>query len=136
MPDSHPAPLFAILVTAKQLGANVMAEPPVSDAPIFKAIVTDGTSIFPVDAIEHEGHVWIVTRWLASPSKEWRTPERIIRVLNIPLRDMRDIPLRQADFSLGFPLPKVLFEERPQLPAEQYVVIEHPPLRFRMPAAQ
>ena len=44
------------------------------------------------------------------------------------------MPNRPADFALPAPLPKVLFDPIPKLPAEQYIVIEHPHIRFRMPA--
>ena len=44
------------------------------------------------------------------------------------------MPNRPADFALPAPLPKVLFDPIPKLPAEQYTVTEHPHIRFRMPA--
>jgi hypothetical protein len=108
--------------------------PPISDAPIFKTMVSDGSSLFPVDTIEHEGRLWLVLRWLYPPSREWRAPERLICISNLGFQDLRNMPNAPADFSVPVPLPKVLFETIPTLPAEQYIVIEHPRLRFRMPS--
>lgn len=111
-----------------------MTEPPISDAPIFKTMISDGTSIFPVDTIEHEGKLWLVLKWLAPEGGGWRTPERIICLSNLRFQDLRHMgDKRPADFSLPVPLPKALFESPPRLPNEQYVVIEHPHIRFRMP---
>lgn len=111
-----------------------MSEPPIRDDPIFKTMISDGSSIFPADTIEHEGKLWLVLRWLVPPSREWREPERLICLSNLMLQDLRGMANRPADFSLPVPLPKVLFEPIPKLPVEQYVVIEHPHIRFRMPS--
>jgi hypothetical protein len=112
-----------------------MSEPSaISDAPIFKTMVSDGSKVFPVDTVEHEGKLWLVLRWLYPPSKEWREPERLICISNLRFQDLRAMPNNPADFYLPGPLPKVLFESIPKLPAEQYIVIEHPRLRFRMPS--
>jgi hypothetical protein len=107
--------------------------PPIVDGPVFKAIVTDGDTSSFVDAIEYEHKIWLVLKWLYPPSREWREPERIIRVAYIGFQDLRNDPARLADFSLSVPLPKVVFEASPQLPSEQYVVIEHPHIRFPIP---
>jgi hypothetical protein len=106
---------------------------PIVDGPVFKAIVTDGETPSFVDAIEYEHKIWLVLKWLYPQTKEWREPERLIRVVYIELQDLRENPNRQADFFLPVPLPKVLFEASPQLPSEQYVVIEHPHVRFSIP---
>lgn len=111
------------------------SEPPITDARIFQTMVTDGSSLFPVDTIEYEGKFWLVPRWLFPPSKEWREPERLICISNLGLRDHRSQQQRAADFSVLVPLPKALFfDPIPTLPAEQYVVIAHPRIRFPMPA--
>lgn len=109
-------------------------EPPISDAPIFVTMVSEGSSIFKVDTIEYEGKLWLVLRWLFPPSKEWREPERLICISNLSFQDLRGSPNRPADFSLPAPLPKVLFDAVPKLPIEPYIVIEHPHIRFRMPS--
>jgi hypothetical protein len=109
-----------------------MSAPPILDAPIFKTMVSDGKSIFPIDTIEHEGKLWLVFEWLAPPSKEWREPARLVCLSNLPYRDLRGQGF-PTDFSLSHPLPKVLFEAIPRLPDEPYIVIEHPHIRFRMP---
>jgi hypothetical protein len=106
----------------------------ISDAPIFKTMVSDGSSVFPVDTIEYEGRLWLVMRWLVPPSREWREPERLICISNLNFQDLRGMPNRPADFSLSVPLPKVLFDPIPKLPIEQYLVVEHPHIRFRMPS--
>ncbi len=107
-------------------------DPPISDAPIFKTLVSNGSSIFQVDTIEYEDKLWLVLRWLFPPSKEWREPERLICISNLRFQDLRGSPNRPADFSLPAPLPTVLFGPIPKLPVEQYIVIEHPHIRFRM----
>jgi hypothetical protein len=109
-----------------------MDEPPIIDAPILKVFVSDGTSIFTVDAIGHDGRLWLVLRWLCPPSKEWREPERIICLSGLPYQDLRGTG-QPADYSLPVPLPKHLFGDTPLLPSEEYLVVEHPHIRFRMP---
>jgi hypothetical protein len=109
-------------------------EPPIIDVPIFKTMVSTGSSIFPVDTVEHEGKLWLVPQWLYPPSKEWREPARLICISNLGFQDMRHMVNRPADFYLPVPLPKILFDPIPQLAAEQYIVVEHPHIRFRMPS--
>jgi hypothetical protein len=111
-----------------------MSDLPISDAPIFKTMISDGSSVFPVDTIEHEGRLWIVLKWLYPPSREWREPERIICISNLGVQDLRRMQNMPADFSVPVPLPKVLFDPIPKLPIEQYIVVEHPHIRFRTPS--
>jgi hypothetical protein len=91
-----------------------MSEPPISDGLIYKTMVNDGTSIFPVDTIEYQGKFWLILRWIYPPSKEWREPQRLICISNLPHQDLRQRQQRPADFSVLLPLPKVLFEAIPQ----------------------
>jgi len=37
-----------------------MSEPPISDAPTYKTMISDGHSIFPVGTIEYQGNIWLV----------------------------------------------------------------------------
>jgi hypothetical protein len=108
--------------------------PPISDAPIFKTMVSYGSSVLLADTIEYEGKLWLVLKWLFPLSKEWREPERLICISNLKFQDLRGSPNRLFDFCLSAPLPMVLFESIPKLPVEQYIVIEHPHIRFRMPS--
>ncbi len=49
---------------------------------IFKVMVSfdNNGNIFLADGIEHEGSIWIVSKWLNNPAEGNKKPERIIRL--------------------------------------------------------
>jgi hypothetical protein len=110
------------------------------ESPLFKVIVgyEDGTSEV-VGAVEHEGAVWLVPKWLPDRDVGVRRPERMIRLdqfrhqrFDPPATDPG--PLAGVNFALNDPLPRSLFsgELTPTL-REQYVVLDKPNARFRFP---
>ncbi len=44
----------------------------------FWASVTDGSAVFRMRAIEHEGNFWLVPGWIESEVEEYIAPERMI----------------------------------------------------------
>jgi hypothetical protein len=95
---------------------------------IFKTMVSDGTSIFPMDTVEYEGGLWLVPLWLEAPETGWQTPARIIRMDILPHRKLG--PPFPADYTLPAPIPKgVLDGTTPSQQARGYVVIDHPAIK-------
>lgn len=112
-------------------GANVMTDETPRDVHIFKTIVSDGTSFFPMDTIEYQGKLWLVPKWYESPTEGWRMPERIICLSNLAHRDLRGMD-QSADFGMNVPIPKfVLWGPIPEKPTGGYTVVARPPLRIR-----
>jgi hypothetical protein len=40
----------------------------------------DNGTVYHVDTIEHQGKLWLVPEWLASPDAGWTKPARIVRL--------------------------------------------------------
>jgi hypothetical protein len=105
-------------------------------AMILKTFVSDGKSIFPMDTIEYESKFWLVPQWLEHKSEGWITPARIICLEGLGYQDLRYMPQRPADFSVGTPIPRAVLDGLVQEhEAARYTVIERPPIRFRKPAS-
>ena len=89
-------------------------------------------------AVEHQGKVWIVPKWMPLPDEGYATPERMILLDQFrhersdPPEDGPDL-LDGADFRLLDPIPRALFDGAlsPAL-REQFVVLDQPDLRFRI----
>jgi hypothetical protein len=81
-------------------------------------------------AIEHEGAVWLVPKWLPFPDEGYTKPERMIRLDQF--RHQAIPQPAEADYGVNEPMPKSLFfgELSPRL-KEKYVVIDRPDLKFR-----
>lgn len=104
------------------------------DATIFKVFVSDGTSIFDLPAIEHQGKLWLVPQWLESTDGVWIRPALIISTENLHVQDLRGKG-HAADFAVNAPIPKAVLEGRVRSPeAAGYVMVERPELRFRKPS--
>jgi len=102
-----------------------------ADTHFFKVIarLDDGT-VAVCTAVEHQGQIWIVPKWLPLPDEGHATPERMILLDQFrhersdPPEDGPDL-LDGADFRLLDPaLPPAL--------RERFVVLEQPDLRFRL----
>jgi hypothetical protein len=100
---------------------------------VFKAFVASGNTVYKIDAIEHQGKLWLVSHWLDSPDKQQTTPGRIIRFDDQCYQDVRENPFRQADFALNDPIPKELLAvESPERPVLGFEYIEMPALRHSL----
>jgi hypothetical protein len=97
---------------------------------VLKALVVSGGMIYKVDAIEHEGKLWLVPNWLDRPSTKETTPGRIIRFDNLRYQDMRGQRSSQADFALNGSVPTELLDiETPKRSIPGFEYIEMPALR-------
>src|ERR1700737_25654 len=56
---------------------------------IFKTIVTNGTTILPIDTISYGDGLWLVPPWVATGDRPWLTPDRIIRIDVLSLRKLK-----------------------------------------------
>jgi hypothetical protein len=111
----------------------------VPDTPFFKVIarLEDGT-VAVCTAVEHQGQIWIVPKWMPLPDEGYATPERMI-LLDQFRHERSDPPedgphlLDGADFRLLDPIPRALFDGvlSPAL-REKFVVLEPTDLRFRI----
>lgn len=88
-------------------------------------------SIFEMDVIEHEGHAWLVPRWLDYQADKVTMPERIILLDVIP-HSKTEAP--GMEYVINSPVPKAVFDGHvpPELEG-QYVVIEAPDIRLPLP---
>jgi hypothetical protein len=104
------------------------------DVKILKVMIAvEGeTHIFECAAIEHEGAVWLVPRWLPMPDEGYAMPERLIRLDQFAHQKLGQ-PGDPADFAINVPIPKVLFEGpiSQQLKA-QFDVLDRPDIRIRI----
>lgn len=95
---------------------------------IFKTVVSDGKTLWPVDTIEHEGGLWLVPVWLEAPNEGWKKPARIIRMDILPHKKLG--PPQPWDFHLLDQVPKgILDGTTPSKEARGYVVIDLPEIQ-------
>lgn len=95
--------------------------------------IEGGNALFSADTIEHEGKLWLVPHWLESPSEGYRIPARIVCLdgLRAFQKLEKSFP---ADYSLGVPVPKAVFDgTHPQPLSLGYIVVERPDIRFPIP---
>ncbi len=113
-----------------------------ADVPLFKVIVpitdvgtTDG-SVETCTAIEHQGAVWLVPKWLPHSDEGYAKPERMIRLDQSQYQRFDPPvavgPFAGADFAVNALLPRALLfgEISPQL-RTRYAVLDRPDLKFR-----
>lgn len=87
--------------------------------------------IFDCAAIEHEGAVWLVPRWLPVPDEGYAMPERLIRLDQFAHQKL-DQPGDPADFALNVPLPRALFEGPITEQIKSiFVVLDRPKIKLR-----
>jgi hypothetical protein len=110
-----------------------MSDDPILELMLFKTFVSDGHSIFPMDTIEWKGMLWLVPEWIECKSEKWKRPARLICMAKLEVRDLRNTP-QPADFAVVVPIPKSVFEGHDQGPEPvEYLVVEHPAVRYRIP---
>jgi hypothetical protein len=88
-------------------------------------------AIFECPAIEYEGAVWLVPRWLPMPEDGYAMPERLIRLDQFAHQKL-GAPGDPADYAINIPVPNALFEGpiSRELKA-QFVVLDRPAVRVR-----
>ena len=67
------------------------------------------------EAVEYQGAVWLVPKWLAFPDKGYTKPERMIRLDQFQHQRFDPLavgppPFDGADFGINGPLPGALFD--------------------------
>ena len=84
--------------------------------------VNTGDEIRAMSAVEYDGKLWIVSKWLIDDTKRLRAPARLIRFDTLPHQYFPDgVP---ADFSVELPIPKnVLFSDALPQAQEQFEVL-------------
>ena len=111
----------------------MMIEETTADSKLLKVMMSlEGEpGIFECSAIEYEGAVWLVPRWLPVSEEGYVMPERLIRLDQFAYQELRQ-PGDPADFAINLPVPKVLFEGpiSHELKA-QFVVLDRPAVKVR-----
>jgi hypothetical protein len=91
--------------------------------------------IFDCAAIEYEGAVWLVPRWLRMPDDGYAMPERLIRLDQFAHQKLGELG-DPADYAINIPIPNALFEGPISRELkEQFVVLDRPAVRVRMGGA-
>lgn len=76
--------------------------------------LSDDNKILSVDTIEHEGKIWLVPKWLASPVEGVQRPERLVRIDVLQhQRIVRKPGSLPADYVLNSPVPRHALEGAP-----------------------
>lgn len=102
-----------------------------ADAKLLKVMMAlEGEPrIFECPAIEYDGAVWLVPRWLPMSEEGYVMPERLIRLDQFAHQKLGQ-PEDPADYAINVPVSKALFEGSisPELMA-QFVVLDRPAMR-------
>ncbi len=99
---------------------------------ILKVMVMglEGGTISKCDAIEYEGKLWLVPRWLDIPAKGVTKPARLVRFDSLPHQAM---PPGFGDYCVNVPIPKELFEDHtPKKAIPGFEFLELPEISFPM----
>jgi hypothetical protein len=110
-----------------------MTKIPISSAPIYKTMITDGHSIFPVSTIEYRGHFWLVPEWIVNDTEGWRMPARVIGLGPLQVQDLRGKNGFPADFSVPSAIPRPVLDDLFQgkkVAGWPCATEEKPPIRF------
>lgn len=103
---------------------------------IFKTMVgSDDGVVYQVDTLRHRGGLWLVPRWLESPTEKLRRPARIIRIDTLPHQKVKRGPDSiPADYVLNGPIPKAVLDgANPKAGEQQFVVEEMPQIALHIP---
>jgi len=65
---------------------------------VFKTVVSNGTTILPIDTISYEGGLWLVPHWIITPDGRGLMPDRMIRIDLLSLRKLQ--PREPWDYHL------------------------------------
>lgn len=88
----------------------------------------DRPGIHHMDAIEHEGQVWLVPEWLDFHAEGVTMPARIVSLATIP-HDRTSVA--GMEIVVSFPVPAAVFFGSLREDAERsYTVIERPDIRL------
>jgi hypothetical protein len=102
---------------------------------ILKTMVGAGNKILQCDTIEHEGKIWLVPKWLASPAEGVQRPERIVRIDLLPHQKLDRKPGGiPADYVLNVPIPRDVLDG-PILPGKgsEFEVVPQPDIQVLLP---
>lgn len=92
---------------------------------IFKTIVTNGTTVLPIDTIPYGDGLWLVPQWMASGDGPHLAPDRVIRIDVLSLKKLE--PPQPWDYHLLDCVPNsVLYGPLTASDACQFVVIDRP----------
>src|ERR1700722_5708282 len=92
---------------------------------IFETIVTNGTTILPIDTISYGDGLWPVPHWIATGDGLCLTPDRIIRSDVLSLRKL-ELP-QPWDYHLLDCVPKSVLDGAIAVSdASQFAVIDRP----------
>jgi hypothetical protein len=108
-----------------------------SDTKLYKVIVgfEDGV-IVNCDAVEYQGAIWLVPKWLPFSNEEYAKPERMIRLDQFAHRGFDPPtagtpPFDGANFGINEPIPRALFDgELSSTLKFDYVVLHKPDAHF------
>ena len=87
--------------------------------------------IFECPAIDYDGAVWLIPRWLSTSEEGYVMPERLIQLDQFAHQKLGQTG-DPADYAINVPVPKALFEGpiSHELLA-QFVVLDRPAIRVR-----
>jgi hypothetical protein len=92
---------------------------------IFRTIVTNGTTILPIDTISYGDGLWLVPHWIATGDGQCLTPDRITRIDGLSLRKLE--PPQPWEYHLLDCVPSsVLDGPLAVSDASSFVVIDRP----------
>jgi hypothetical protein len=101
---------------------------------VIQTIVkSDDGQTYQIDTIEHEGGLWLVPMWLATPYPHMRKPVRIILTDKLAHKDLGRVPGTDLHlFSLDDLIPKAVLDGIVQSQStEPFDVVEGPELMIR-----
>jgi hypothetical protein len=102
-----------------------------ADSATFKVLLgfEDGVTT-DCAAIEYQGAIWLVPKWMPFPGEGYAKPERTIRLDQFRYQAIPQPA--EADFGISEPLPRSLFDgPLSEKLKSAYVVLDRPDVRFR-----
>ena len=94
---------------------------------------SDDGHTYNMTVIEHDGGLWIVPEWIATPYPNMHKPARLIRMDTLPHQSLGQIQKEFADqYQLDGPIPKAVLDgETTGTAGQQLDVLEAPDLLVR-----
>ncbi len=95
-------------------------------------VAVDGMDGFSLcDAIELQGGIWLVPKWIESPSEGWKTPARMFLMNLLPHQKMGgDWP---NEYVLSESLPKELFDGSDTSKLDIRFSVQDAPIAIQIP---
>lgn len=81
---------------------------------LLKVAVPSGNEVLSIDAIEHEGKLWLVPMWNVDTALKQRWPKRVIRLDNLPHQRLL-VPFGPHNAALNIPIPRRILDGGPPL---------------------